>query len=114
MRELSKRMFFYGAQRRINLYINEPEPADSFIPKRDKLAILFQFSITKEEMERGNSLSQLKKDLNPRVKLDRQKCAVEYRVTSFGKKHYFEVLYHVYDYSYGMDLYNKLAIKYFE
>ena len=111
MQELIKRMFFYGSKRRISLYCCEPDPADSFIPEKDKLAILFQFSITKNETD---SLSQLKKDLNPRVKLDHQKCMVEYRITSFGKKHYFEVLYHVYDYSYGMDLYNKLAIKYFE
>ncbi len=114
MQESNKRIFFNGSLRNVSLYFHEPEPADSFLPEEDKSTIVFQFSISLKETKKADFMVQLKKDLTPRIKLDREKCKLEYRVTSFNRKNYFQIIYHVYDDSYGAELYSRLKIKYFE
>lgn len=112
MQELIKRIYVNGKKRTIRLYAHEPCPPDAFIPSDDKLALLFKIPITKKESEQEKHI--LRRDFAPFIENpNHTKCKPEYSTYQIGTKHYFFVVYHVYDYEYGKELFNRLKEKYF-
>lgn len=103
-----------GVERIVQLFAEEPHPADAFIPKNDALNLLLRFSITKEERRSPRPIRALKKKLNPKIGFSNKMCNVDYRLTVADGMHWFVVKYHVSDYPYGETLYEEISNKFFK
>lgn len=103
-----------GAERIVQLFPQEPNPSDVFIPEEDKLALVLRFSISKEERRQPYPIRTLKRVLEPKITFSRKRCSVERRLRIEDGLHWYVIVYHVYDYNYGVGIYNELVCKLFK
>ena len=101
-----------GVERLVQLYPATPNPADAFIPKEDALNLLLRFSITKMDRRKSRPIRALKKSLEPKID-GLTNCKVDYRISVSEGRNWFVIEYHVYDYEYGVALYNELKDRLF-
>lgn len=111
--QMTKRLFCGGRHRIIMLFTAAPSPACEFIPKEDALTLLLRFTITRDEAAQEDAVRILRKILDPRLKINPNKCSVEYGLSSIKQRHYFQITYHAKDMSFGERLYEELCDKIF-
>lgn len=102
-----------GNERIVQLIPQEPHPSDEFIPKQDKLAVMLRFSISKEERRQPYPIRTLKKILDPKIVFSRKMCSVVRRLRIADGRHWYTIVYHMYDYDYGAGIYYQLLSKLF-
>lgn len=108
------KFFANGRMYTVWLFPAHPHPSDAFVPEEDKVSLLLKFSISSEEASQMNSTKALKKAFRIPAKFNKALCNVEYGVVTIGRRHYFNVIYHVKDEVYAELIYDELKKQFFK
>lgn len=111
MTDLHKEKFLMnvdGVVREVFLEVTEPLPT-KIHPKRTGIVISLRLLLTEADKDIPNHPRHFRQILDPRIKVNRELCHVTPCIDISGDSDWFEFVYFVFDYAYGLELYDALC-----